>query len=358
MRILIYLHHPAHFYLFKNVIVNLKNKGHDVKIVATKKDVLEDLLRSAGFDYKNYLPKGRKDNKFSIALGLLEQDMKLFADCLTKRPDLLIGTSTEICHVGFALRIPNIFVNEDDADVVPLVGKIAHPFAKHLLAPDVCNTGSPGNTISYRGYHELSYLHPDVFTPDKEVVKKYLNPDVPYFIMRFAKLTAHHDAGIKGINKEIASRLLQMMRPFGNVYITSERELEPEFEPFRLNIKPIDMHHIMAFSELFIGDSQTMSAESGVLGIPFIRFNGFVGRIGYLRDLEDNYQLGYGVRPENEELLYTTLNSLLNNKNKKAEWHARRKKMLSEKINVSEFITWLIENYPQSVQQHRKAPLY
>ncbi|HMT29717.1 MAG TPA: hypothetical protein PKD91_10590, partial [Bacteroidia bacterium] len=62
MRVLFYLHHPAHFYLFKNVIGNLKKKGHEVLIVATKKDVLEDLLRSEGFDYKNYLPKGRKDN--------------------------------------------------------------------------------------------------------------------------------------------------------------------------------------------------------------------------------------------------------------------------------------------------------
>ncbi len=358
MRILFYLHHPAHFYLFKNVILNLKEKGHEVIIVATKKDVLEDLLKAAGFKYKNYLPNGRKDNKIAIAMGLLEQDFKLFTDCLFKRPDLLIGTSTEICHVGFVLRIPNIFVNEDDADVVPLVGKIAHPFAKYLLAPDVCNTGSPENTISYKGYHELSYLHPDVFTPNLEIVKKYLDPQQPYFIMRFAKLTAHHDVGIKGINREIATRLIEMMKPFGNVYITSERALEPEFEPYRLNISPIDMHHIMAFSELFIGDSQTMSAESGVLGIPFIRFNGFVGRIGYLKDLEDKYQMGYGIRPENENQLYEVLENLLNNKNKKEEWAAKKQLLLKNKINVSAFITWLIENYPSSVKKHRDNPIF
>jgi len=349
MRILIYLHHPAQFYLFKNVIFNLKAKGHHVQVVATKKDVLEDLLQNAGIEYKNFLPHGRKDNKFSMAMGLLKQDFKLFAECLAHRPDLMIGTSAEICHVGFVLRIPSILVNEDDADVVPLLGKIAHPFANYLLAPDVCNTGNPGKTIHYKGYHELSYLHPSVFTPDKTIAKKYLNPDEPYFILRFAKLTAHHDTGIKGIDNIMAMRLIKHMQPYGKVYITSERKLSTELEPFRLNINPLDMHHILAFSELFIGDSQTMSAESGVLGIPFIRFNGFVGRIGYLRDLEDNYQLGYGIRPDNEDLLYTTLETLLNNKNKKVEWEVKRKKMLSEKINVSEFITRLIENYPGSV---------
>ena len=39
-----------------------------------------------------------------------------------------------------------------------------------------------------------------------------------------------------------------------------------------------DMHHVMAFASLYIGDSQTMAAEAGVLGVPFVRFNDFVGR--------------------------------------------------------------------------------
>ncbi len=55
------------------------------------------------------------------------------------------------------------------------------------------------------------------------------------------------------------------------------------------------MHHVMAFASLYIGDSQTMAAEAGVLGVPFVRFNDFVGRIGYLRELEDTYHLGYGI---------------------------------------------------------------
>ena len=55
------------------------------------------------------------------------------------------------------------------------------------------------------------------------------------------------------------------------------------------------MHHVMAFASLYIGDSQTMAAEAGVLGVPFVRFNDFVGRIGYLRELEDVYELGYGI---------------------------------------------------------------
>lgn len=343
MKILFYLHHPAHFHLFRHTIRKLKADGHAITIVATKKDVLEDLLRSEGWEYENFLPHGRKDNKFSIALGLLKQDLRLLTKCIAHRPDLLIGTSTEICHIGYLLRIPNIFVNEDDADVIPLVKKLAHPFAKYLLSPDVCNTGMPQKTISYKGYHELAYLHPNVFTADKNVVRKYFNPDEKYFILRFAKLKAHHDSGVQGIDSATATRLIELMRQHGKVYITAERELEKEFEPYRLNIKPIDMHHVMAFASLYIGDSQTMAAEAGVLGVPFIRYNDFVGRIGYLRDIEDHYQLGYGIKPGNPQILLDKVSELLNTKDLNKIWETKRAKMLSEKIDVTKFFVELFE---------------
>lgn len=350
MKILIYLHHPAHFYLFKNTIAQLKDNGHQLTIVATKKDVLEDLLKSEGITYKNFLPNGRKDSKLNIAWGLLKQDFHLLRHCIVNRPKVMIGTSTEICHVGFFLRIPNIFVNEDDVTVVPLVGKLAHPFAKYLLAPDVCNTGSPKNTIHYNGYHELAYLHPDNFKADERIPAKYgIDTGTPYFILRFAKLGAHHDKGISGITTEVAQKIVELLQNYGRVYITSERELEPEFEPFRLAIAPIDMHHIMAFADLYIGDSQTMAAEAGVLGIPFIRFNDFVGRIGYLNDLELNYKLGFGILPKNREELFERIVEIMENPQRKIEWTEKRQKMLSEKIAVDVFITNLLQNYPHSI---------
>ena len=97
------------------------------------------------------------------------------------------------------------------------------------------------------------------------------------------------------------------------------------------------MHHVMAFASLYIGDSQTMAAEAGVLGIPFIRYNDFAGRIGYLKDIEENYGLGFGIKPGNQEILLGKVNELLNTKDIKTLWEAKRKKMLGDKIDVSDF---------------------
>ena len=40
---------------------------------------------------------------------------------------------------------------------------------------------------------------------------------------------------------------------------------------------------------------------------------------------------------------------------RKATFAARREKMLSDKIDCAKFLTWFIENYPESVEATRNA---
>ena len=170
-------------------------------------------------------------------------------------------------------------------------------------------------------------------------------------------------------------KILKILEPFETIYITSERLLEPQFEKYRIKINPLDMHHVMAFASLYIGDSQTMAAEAGVLGVPFVRFNDFVGRIGYLRELEDVYELGYGihatplasdspirradgsVQPSGVEELYKRVETLVNMDadERSVLWSARRNQMLSDKVDCAKFLTWFIENYPNSATEVKNA---
>ena len=156
---------------------------------------------------------------------------------------------------------------------------------------------------------------------------------------------------------------------------SSERPLEPQFEQYRIKINPLDMHHVMAYASLYIGDSQTMAAEAGVLGVPFVRFNDFVGRIGYLRELEDKYELGYGIHAtplaedsdirrndgslqlSGVEELYKRVEALVNmsEEQRQKTWAERRHKMLSEKIDCAKFLTYFIENYPASADETKKG---
>ena len=359
MKILFYFGHPAHFHLFKNVDADLKKRGHSTNILIKKKDILENLLTSSNYDFINILPEGRKDSKIGIALGLIKRCIKMLLFCLKNRPDLLIGTSVEISYVGKLLGIPSINVNEDDADVVPLYSKLAYPFASEILTPEPCNNGKwEGKSVKYAGYHELAYLHPDIFKPDRSIVQSYFQTNSTYFIIRFAKLTAHHDEGIHGINGEIAEKIIKIIEPHGRVFITSERELEPQFEKYRIIINPLDMHHVMYFATMYIDDSQTMAAEAGVLGTPFIRYNDFVGRIGYLKEIEEKYKMGYGIKPNEPKKLYNKIKELIAMKNLKKQFQKRRKRMLADKIDVTAFLVWFVENYPESSKIMKEDPDY
>lgn len=347
MKILVYLGHPAHFHNYKNTIKALKEHGHEVEVLIKKKDILEDLLKNAGIPYHNILEEGRKNTELGIMAGLIKQTLRINHFCSSFHPDILTGSSVENSFIGPLRHLPVINIGEDDASVVPSYARLTYPGASVILCPQSCDCGKWNKkAVKYSGYQELGYLHPENFTPDESVVKKYIDLDSPYFLMRFSGLSAHHDIGIRGINNEIAQRLINIMEPHGRVYITSERPLSPELDKYRIAINPLDIHHVMAFADLYIGDSQTMAAEAGVLGVPFVRFNDFVGRIGYLAELEDTYKLGFGIKPDNEDKLYETVESLLTMENRKEVFQARRQEMLSKSINFADFLTNYIESYP------------
>lgn len=361
MNIIVLLGHPAHFHLYKNIINSLKQDGHTVYVLIKKKDILEELLQKANIPYVIIQSKERKSSKLSIIQVMLMRLWRIFWFTINHKIDILTGSSTEAAQIAWLLRRRSIVAGEDDAPIIPEFITLVKPFVDSYLAPTTCDMGKIQKKVTqYTGCQKLSYLHPNWFSPDKTVVEKYFSTDKPYFILRFAKLKAYHDlsAHAGGISTEIAQHIIDQLKPYGNIYITSERELEPQFEQYRLSINMLDIHHVMAFASIVIADSQTMSAESGILGTPFIRFNDFAGKIGYLRELEDVYQLGFGIRTNEVEKLYSAIDTLLNMPNREDIFQKRREKMLSEKIDVTAFFTWFIENYPESKKTMLQNPDY
>lgn len=354
-RIDFFLGHPAHFHLFKNTVEDLKDKGYHVRYLIKRKDVLESLVISSGIEYKIVRQKERKTtSKIGLALSLLAMDWNVTKCLIKNKTDLLVGTYTPL--ISRWTGAPTIVCNEDDAAVVPNFANLSYPFASDILVPTTCSCGKwDHKAIKIRTYQELAYLHPDNFTPNREIAEKYVSTDSPFFIIRFAKLSAHHDSGIKGIDSALAEKIIKLMEPHGRVYITSERPLEPQFEPYRIHIDPIDMHHVMAFCSLYVGDSQTMAAEAGVLGVPFIRFNDFVGRIGYLKELEEVYQLGYGFKTDEKDKLLLSLQDLLSMENRSSVFQSRRQKMLADKIDYRRFLTGFISGYPESKSEMKEG---
>ena len=351
MNVLIQLSHPAHFHLYKNVAKNLMDDGHKVFILIKTKDILEDLLEQSGLPYYNILKEAHRKSKLGILMDMLVRDWRILRFVRKNKIDLLTGSTVEVAQVGWLTRKYRVNTGEDDMRIVPLFQKMGGPFVQTILSPISCdNWKLESKSIKYAGFHKLAYLHPNQFTPNKNIVEKYFPANQPYFILRFAQLKAYHDIAshAQGINTEIAQHLIDILLPYGNVYITSERELEPQFEQYRLQINPLDIHHVLAFAQLYIGDSQSMAVEAAMLGTPSLRFNDFAGKIGVLEELEHKYELTCAIPSSNPQGLYDKVKECLASSDLKEVFQERRQRMLSEKIDVTAFFTWFIENYPES----------
>lgn len=351
--------HPAHFHMFKWVMKNLQNKGHEVVTVIRPKDIVEQLCKEAGIPFYKVGCRPSSGGNLELAKALFKRVKEIDGVVKKERPDLLIGSDGVLAYVGKHRHIPSFEFFDDDYSVIKLYANIYFPFYSGLICPKVTDAAKwTRKKIGYDGYQKLAYLHPNVFTPDKRIVEKYFPADEPYFILRLVNLTAHHDGGISGISTDVARNIINLLEPYGKVYVTSEKTLGEEFEQYRLQINPLDIHHIMYYAKIYVGDSQSMAVEAALLGTPSLRFSDFAGRISVLEELEHKYGLTFGIPSNRPDILYAKIEELLAMPNLNEEFQSRRKKMLSDKIDVSAFFTWFIENYPESRKIMQDNPDY
>lgn len=343
------LGHPAHFHMFKCTIRALKDEGNRVIVVVRSKDVLEQLCINEGLPYVKVGEPSAGKGKVAKALEVVRRFRAIAKIVRKEKPCMLIGSDGVMAYLGTWFHIPSFEFFDDDYRIIKLYAWSFFPFYTDLVCPNITDPGRwKKKKTGYEGYQKLAYLHPNCFSPDKTVVEKYFPADQPYFLLRFAKLSAHHDGGMGGISAEVAKRLIEMLSPHGSVYITSERPLEPQFEKYRLHINPTDIHHVLAFARLYIGDSQSMAVEAAMLGTPSLRFNDFAGKISVLEELEHQYGLTFAFPTTEPQRLYHKMDELLAMDNLGEVFQQRRQVMLSEKIDVAAFFTWFLKNYPES----------
>jgi predicted glycosyltransferase len=351
MKFLFYFAHPAQYLAMRETICRLLAKQtHQVIILIKTKDVLEELIHHDGLSYTNVLPKERGKSTVSIILSLLRRIVVMFPIIWRTKPDLLISTDASLAQLGRLLRINRVTIVEDDYSVIAKLAALTYPFTQTILCPEVCDVGNwQSKKVGYRGYMKLGYLHPTVFTPDNTVPMHY-GLSKRYLLVRLSKLSAHHDNGMSGIDEPLLDAIIQevtVCRDY-QLWITAEGYLAPKYLSYRLLIHPADIHHVLACAIMLISDSQSMSVEAAVLGTPSIRYSDFTGKIAVLSELENRYQLTFGIPAQDREKLLTTLSWLLDTENLHDLFQERRQQMLKDKIDVTSFYVWFFENYPAS----------
>ena len=336
MRILVEITHPAHVHFFRNAIDIWKSQGHEVAVTARDKEIVLELLRLYGIEHTVLSGIGRK--KFSLLFELVKRDYKLWRFCRAFKPDVLTGISGIFAaHVGKLIGKP--VVVWDDTEHAVISHKMTFPFVKAIYTPDCYSRELGPKQIRYPGCHELAYLHPNRFTPDRNVLAESgINPDEKFCIVRFVSWQAHHDVGQHGFEKNSKVKFVSEISKYAKVYITSEGPLPEELEQYRLKIPVHQIHHLMAFASLCITEGSTMASESAVLGVPAVYINTL--KLGYINMLEE-----YGLikqSTDTDEALAISVEFLKDERTKEKCLQIRQK-LLNDKIDMTENIVEVVE---------------
>lgn len=359
MKYLFFFVHPAKFYLFKETINYLKNNGHTVDILIITKDVLEDLVIKENWDYKNIFPEGRKIKGISPILSstinLFRTVIRLNKFIKEKNYDLFI-TDDLLVFLSKLKKVPSIVFTDDDLHVTKNFSIILSR-ADYILAPIITDLGKYNNKkIGFDSYKEVAYLSPKYFRPNVEIVKEF-NPDLKkYFLIRLVSLKSYHDIGKKGLSEKNLDSLINLLKTKGLIFISSERILPSKYDKYVIKLSPEKISHALYFADLFISDSQTMTSEAAVLGTPAFRCNDFVGKISVMEEKEIKYGLTFNYLPKDFDKMLEKIRYILLLDNLKESFKNKRQIMINEKIDLTSFMIWLFENFPNSIIEYHINP--
>jgi predicted glycosyltransferase len=344
MNIVVSIEHPAWVHQFREIIKQLQHEGHKIQVLAIKKDINIELLEKFNISYI-LIAYSTGRNILEKAWLLVYTTLKYYLESKRFKADIFIGRASPMLAItSFLQNKPHIIFEDTDHAVIGLF--FCKLFSNEILTNTSFRKNLGGKQVLVDTYKELFYLHPDQFRPDQTLLSEIgLNPDKPYFIIRFVAWQADHDFGHSGLTIDTKRLVISGLKEYGKVLITSEKPLPDEFEQYRISLSPEKIHHLIYYASFLYGESATMATEAAVLGTHAVYLD-FTGR-GYTDELEQKYDLVYNFKldQDSQQKSIEKAIKLAKISDLKAIGKEKRKKLLSEKMNGTKLMLEEIKKY-------------
>lgn len=338
--VVVTIQHPGHVHFFKNAIRELEREGHDVRVFCKDLEVVVELLEHYGIDHE--VIAGGRGGLLTLAANQARYEASLLSRAVRLRPDVMAAIGgTAVSHVAAVVGARSVVFT--DTEHAP-TNRVTFPFADEVWTPECYHGDVPGRHVTYPGYHELAYLHPDRFDPDPDVVAAAgVDPDERYVVLRLTAWDAAHDLGEGGFDD--ATEVVERLEATGaRVLVTSEVPLAGELAARRARIAPHRMHDLLAHADLFVGEGATMAVESAVLGTPAVYVNTL--RMGYTDEVEARYGLLYNCQGAyRHRNAVETAVSILDGE-EGGDWERRRRSLLADKRDTTDVILAALREDP------------
>lgn len=353
MRIIIDIGHPAHVHYFRNFIKIMEKKGHVILVSARDRSIIFYLLSHYKIDFYN-----RGTGRKSIAgklFYMLIADIRILKKAIKFKPDVFMSfASPYAAQVSWLMRKPHIVI--DDTEHARFSQRLYKPFSKVFLNPQSFYSNFGKKQIRFESIIELFYLHHNYYSPSSAIFEKLdIRQDEKYVLLRFVSWSANHDIGHSGLDLDTKKKLIEMLSGKFKVFISTEED-EPDnfFKPYLIKIAPENIHDVLKYSHFFISESGTMASEAAILGTPVIYINS-LPLMGYLKEEKNAGMLFHFISSEN---VIEKVNEFLLNPDLKREFEPGHQKVLMGKIDITAFLVWFVEKYPDSKDIMKANPDY
>lgn len=356
MNILISTGHPAQVHNFRVVREQLIKRGHKVFWLSSKKDIADYLLNAYGIEYTQL--KRPKKGLLSKAVTLL-QNAWITAKVIRKNKiDFVVSRVNPGVVLGSFL-MGRTQIGLSDTEAAGIYDLIFSKFLSAFITSTSFERTLRNDQIRIDANIELFYLHPNYFHYDKKEVYQLLNIPVgtPFVILRYVSTKAFHDEGTKFITEKNKIEVVNRIKKYAEVFISSEDNLPPSIQQYQIKFPYEKVHEVMKEATMFYGESATMASECAILGTPAIYVNAQTR--GYTND-EQRMGLLHYYKTDNasQDASIDKAEELLKNKDLKAETQQKQQAFLQTKIDPVGFMIWFIENYPESKRVMNDNPDY
>jgi predicted glycosyltransferase len=325
----------------------MTSHGHEILIISRNKEIEHKLLKAYQIPF---IDRGKgKNGRILKFVYLVYADLKILYYSIKFQPDLYLSfLHPYAAHVGFLLKRPVLIFS--DTEHAKLHHKLTVPFASEIFTPN-CYTLTLGQKHKkFKGFMELSYLHPNYFTPDPRVLEELnLSENDKYVIVRFVGWNATHDFGHPGISLKNKILSINLLAKISKVFISSEEKLPTELKKYQINISPEKMHHAIYYSSLLFGESATMASEAAMVGTPSIFIDN--ASRGYTKEIEAKYGLIFNFSESQEDQI-SAINKaieILSLPNSREFFKSKRKLILDDCIDTTSFMVSEVLKYEPNV---------
>ena len=317
---------PKQYLFFEYFIQKLK-KQHKILATSRKYHQVNDIVKFGSINPVLIGKHGGGNNSDKIRASL--ERSKLLTKKIEKfEPNLLISfCSPEASRVAFGLKITHIAFS--DSPHAKAVMKLSLPFVTKLLTPWII----PKNDFTVYGINSKNIIRykmidAALIIKNYKNIKKKNSKSKKIILIRPEEVEAAYasksNKTVK-IIKKIVEKFPNEEKIVLSRYENQSKELKKFFgSSISLFSKPINGQEFLRKTDCFVGSGGTMTAESGLLGIPTISLNSVPNRI-------DDYLVKKKliVRAETSEKISKEIFRALNDKNFMEKRKNQAKKIIS-----------------------------